>query len=179
MIRWFLWIVGGAVMGGIVHFATILVLPRTATQDAYSRIEAISRENSMVALPDPTPASAPLPFMDPAFSAAVCRYDLSRGGVKFSVPLSTAYTSVSFYTRAGIAYYAINDRAAGRRTIELDLMTTAQRARLPDEDDVTSADRLIVESPTETGLIVVRVLAPEIGMMPAAKTALAAARCQN
>jgi uncharacterized membrane protein len=179
MIRWLLWIVGGAVMGGIVHFATILALPSTATQDAYSRIAAISAENAVVALPDPTPASATLPFMDPAFTAAVCRYDLSRGGVKFAVPVSAAYTSVSFYTRAGIAYYAINDRAAGRRAIELDLMTTAQRSRLPDEADVTSADRLIVESPTETGLIVVRVLAPELGMMPAAKATLTGARCQN
>lgn len=179
MIRWILWILGGAVMGGIVHLATILVLPRTATQDAYSRIAAISPENQVLALADPTPAGATLPFMDPAFSTAVCRYDLTRGGVKFAVPVSASYTSVSFYTRAGIAYYAINDRAAGRRTIELDLMTTAQRARLPDEDDVTSADRLIVESPTDTGLIVVRVLAPEPGMMPAAKASLTAARCQN
>lgn len=179
MIRWLLWIVGGAVMGGIVHLATILVLPTTATQDAYSRIAAISGENTVVPLPDPAPDGATLPFMDPAFATAVCRYDLSRGGVKFAVPVSAAYTSVSFYTRAGVPYYAINDRAAGRRAIELDLMTTAQRARLPDEDDVTSADRLIVESPTDTGLIVVRVLAPEPGVMPAAKATLSGARCQN
>ena len=62
--------------------------------------------------------------MDPAFASAVCRYDLSGGSLKFSAPVSPAYTSVSFYTRNGVAYYAINDRAAGRRVIELDLMTT-------------------------------------------------------
>ena len=64
--------------------------------------------------------------------------------LKFSVPISPAYTSVSFYTRSDVAYYAINDRAAGRRVIELDLMTTAQRAEMPeDEDDHRrgSADR--------------------------------------
>ena len=65
------------------------------------------------------------------------------------MPVSAAYTSVSFYTRRGVAYYAINDRAAGRRIIELDLMTTAQRAELPEDEDVTAADRLIVESPTQ------------------------------
>ena len=89
--------------------------------------------------------------MDPAFAVSVCRYDLSRGPLKFSVPISQAYTSVSFYTRTDVAYYAINDRAAGRRVIELDLMTAAQRAELPENEDITAADRLIVASPTTTG----------------------------
>jgi uncharacterized membrane protein len=108
----------------------------------------------------------------------VCRYDLSDGPLKLAVPVSTAYTSVSFYTRRGVAYYAINDRAAGRRVIELDLMTSAQRSNLPDDEEITAADRLIVESPTETGLILVRALAPEPGLMPVARTALGKANCQ-
>ena len=102
----------------------------------------------MTPVPPPTPQNAVIPFMDPAFAAAVCRYDLSAGPIKLNVPVSTAYTSVSFYTRRGVAYYAINDRAAGRRAIELDLMTSAQRSNLPDDEEVTAADRLIVESPT-------------------------------
>src|SRR5690606_23410443 len=91
--------------------------------------------------------------------------------------VSPAYTSVSFYTRNNIAYYAINDRAAGRRAIELDLMTVEQREELPDDENVTAADRLIVESPTLTGIIAIRALAPEPGLMPAAEQAVAAARC--
>ena len=99
-----------------------------------------------------------MPFMDPAFAAAVCRYDLSAGAIKLNAPVSQAYTSVTFYTRNSVAYYAINDRAAGRRTIELDLMTPEQHAQVPEEEDVTAADRLIIESPTKTGLIVLRAL---------------------
>jgi uncharacterized membrane protein len=118
-----------------------------------------------------------MPFMDPAFASAVCRYDLSSGPIKFSAPVSLAYTSVSFYTRSDIAYYAINDRAAGRRTIELELMTPDQHADMPEEEDVTAADRLIVESPTSTGIIAIRALAPEPGLMPMARGAVAAARC--
>jgi uncharacterized membrane protein len=119
-----------------------------------------------------------MPFMDPAFAISVCRYDLSRGALKFSVPISQAYTSVSFYTRTDVAYYAINDRAAGRRVIELDLMTAAQRAELPENEEITRADRLIVTSPTNAGLIVIRALVPESGWVPAARSALAAAQCR-
>jgi uncharacterized membrane protein len=177
MIRWMLLILGGVLLGGIVHLATVIILPRTATQDAYARLTAIAPVNTVVALPAPTPEKAVMPFMDPAFASAVCRYDLSQGPLKLTVPVSPAYTSVSFYTRNDVAYYAINDRAAGRRVIELDLMTTAQHEQVPEDEEVTAADRLIVESPTPTGVIAIRAMAPEPGLMRAAQAAIAAAKC--
>jgi uncharacterized membrane protein len=178
MIRVALWLLGAVLLGGIVHLATVLLLPRMASQDAYARVAAIAPVNSVIPVPPPTPENAVMPFMDPAFAVSVCRYDLSRGPLKFSVPISQAYTSVSFYTRTDVPYYAINDRAAGRRVIELDLMTAAQRAELPENEDITAADRLIVASPTTTGLIMIRALAPETGWIPAARNALAAAQCR-
>lgn len=177
MIRWLLLLLGGALLGGVVHLATIIILPRTATQDAYARLEKIAPVNTVTALPAPKPAGATMPFMDPAFASAICRYDLSQGPLKLTVPVSLAYTSISFYTRHDVAYYAINDRAAGRRVIELDLMTVEQHDQMPEDEDITAADRLIVESPTETGLIAIRALAPEPGLMPMAQNTTANAKC--
>jgi uncharacterized membrane protein len=179
MIRWLLLFLGGALLGGVVHLATVIMLPRTATQDAYARLTPVVPVNTVTPLPAPTSDSAIMPFMDPAFASAVCRYDLSQGPLKLTVPVSPAYTSVSFYTRYDVAYYAINDRAAGRRVIDLDLMTPEQHSQMPEEEDVTAADRLIVESPTLTGLIAIRALAPEPGLMEKAKDAIAAAKCQR
>ncbi len=178
MIRWLLWVLAAILLGGIVHLSTVLAMPEAARQDAYSRLAPLTPPNTVVALGTPTAQASVLPFRDPAFATAVCRYDLSEGMIKLNAPLSQAYTSVTFYTRNSVAYYAIDDRAAGRRAIELDLMTTAQHAEVPEEEDVTSADRLIIESPTKTGLIVLRALAPEPGLMPMARQALAAAQCR-
>ena len=178
MIRWLLWLLGGILLGGIVHLATVLAMPQAASQDAYSRLVPIAPVDAIVPLPPPTARASIIPFMDPAFAAAVCRYDLSGGSIKLNAPVSEAYTSVTFYTRDSVAYYAINDRAAGRRAIELDLMTPEQHAQLPEQEDVTAADRLIINSPTTTGLIVLRALAPEPGLMPMARRALAAAQCR-
>ena len=178
MIRWLLWVLGAILLGGIVHLSTVLVMPQAATQDAYSRLVSLTPVNAMVPLPAPTAEASVMPFMDPAFSAAVCRYDLSGGAIKLNAPLSQDYTSVTFYTRNSVAYYAIDDRAAGRRAIELDLMTPEQHAQVPEEEDVTAADRLIIDSPTRTGLIVLRALAPEPGLTAMARRALAAAQCR-
>jgi uncharacterized membrane protein len=177
MIRWALWLLGGILLGGVVHLASVLAMPQAASKDAYSRLVPIAPVNTIVPVPSPTAQSSILPFLDPAFAAAVCRYDLSTGSIKLNAPLSEAYTSVTFYTRESVAYYAINDRAAGRRAIELDLMTPEQHAQIPEEEDVTAADRLIIDSPSITGLIVLRALAPEPDLMPMARSALAAAKC--
>jgi uncharacterized membrane protein len=178
MIRLIFTIIAGILLGGVVHLVSVLALPRIATQDAYSRVAAVSRENAVTPLPLSGPSQALLPFMDPAFAMAVCRYDLSKGPIKLTVPVSQSYTSVSFYTRSDVAYYAINDRSAGRRVIELDLMTESQHEALPEEEDVTTADRLIIDSPTATGLIVLKALAAEPGLMTQAQATLAAANCR-
>src|SRR5271155_5961073 len=178
MVRAILWILAAVLLGGIVHLSTVLAMPQAAKQDAYSRLVPLTPVNTMVPLAAPTDESAVMPFMDPAFAQAVCRYDLTSGSLKLIAPVSQAYTSVTFYTRKSVAYYAINDRAAGRRTIELDLMTPEQHADMPEEEDVTAADRLIIESPGTVGLIVLRALAPEPGLMPMARRALAAAKCE-
>jgi uncharacterized membrane protein len=178
VIRMLLWLLGAVLLGGIIHLATVLLLPSMASQDAYARMAAMAPVNTVIPVSAPTPERSVMPFMDPAFAVSVCRYDLSRGPLKFSVPISQAYTSVSFYSRSDVAYYAINDRAAGRRMIELDLMTVAQRAELPENEEITRADRLVVASPTMMGLIVIRALAPEPGSIATARSVLAGAQCR-
>jgi uncharacterized membrane protein len=151
MTRIALWVLGALLLGGIVHLSTVLAMPTAATLDAYSRLSQRTPVNAVVPLPAASGQDATMPFMDPAFAVAVCRYDLSAGTLKLHAPLSQAYTSVTFYTRNSVAYYAINDRAAGR---------------------------LIIESPTQSGLIVLRALAPEPSLMAMARRALANAQCR-
>lgn len=178
MIRLAFTIIVGVLLGGVVHLVSVLALPRIGTQDAYSRLTPMTTVNAVTQLPLAEPGNSPMPFMDPAFATAICRYDLTDGPLKLTVPVSQAYTSVSFYTRNELAYYAINDRSAGKKVIELDLMTEAQHDELPEDEEITSADRLIVDSPTTTGLIVLKALAAEPGLMPQAQASLNAASCK-
>jgi uncharacterized membrane protein len=171
-------IIAGVLLGGVVHLVSVLALPKIATQDAYSRLTPMTKLNAVTQLPVAEPGNNILPYLDPAFAVAICRYDLSTGPIKLTVPVSQAYTSVSFYTRNELAYYAINDRSAGKKVIELSLMTEAQHNDLPEDEEITSADRLIIDSPSVTGLIVLKALAPEPGLMPQAQASLAASSCR-
>ena len=177
MIRLVFTIIAGVLLGGVVHLVSVLALPKIATQDAYSRLTPMTKLNAVTQLPPAEPGNNIMPYLDPAIAVAICRYDLSTGPIKLAVPVSQAYTSVSFYTRNELAYYAINDRSAGKKVIELSLMTEAQHSDLPEDEEITSADRLIIDSPSVTGLIVLKALAPEPGLMPQAQASLAASSC--
>ena len=58
VIRMVLWLMGALLLGGIVHLATVLLLPRMATQDAYARVSAIAPVNAVIPVPAPTPEKA-------------------------------------------------------------------------------------------------------------------------
>lgn len=177
MTRWLLPILAGLVMGVAGHLASILMLPYQAPTDAWARLAALAPINQMIVLPASTPGTEVLPLVDPAFVHAVCRFDLSGGAMKVRAPLTADYTSISFYTRNGAAFYGINDRAAGSRIIDVDLMTRAQHELLPQDDEITAADRLIVDAPTAQGIAVVRALVREPGTRASIEDQLARSGC--
>lgn len=167
----------GLVLGVLAHLVSVLAMPRLALDDAFARLSQLGTPNAVSMVPDPTPLGATLPRMDPAFASAVCVYDLSGGALHIHVPAAPYYLSVSFYTRHGLAYYAINDRTAGRRATDLLLMTPAQRAALPEDEEITAADRLIIESPSSEGTVLIRSFVPERGERELVRARLAEARC--
>jgi uncharacterized membrane protein len=167
----------GLVLGVLAHLVSVLAMPRLALDDAFARLSQLGAPNSVSAVPDPSPLGAVLPRMDPAFVSTVCVYDLSQNALRIHVPAAPHYLSVSFYTRHGLAYYAINDRTAGRRATDLLLMTPAQRAALPEDEEITAADRLIIESPSSEGIVLIRSFVPERGERELVRMRLAEARC--
>jgi uncharacterized membrane protein len=178
MRRLLLPVAAGLVLGGIVHIVSIFAMPQLAQNDAFARLSTLGKTNQMIQIAEPTPFESILPRLDPAFVYAACVYDLSRGPLALSVPLTQDMTSAAFYTRQGRVFYSLNDRAAARSTIDLQLMTAAQRALLPADAEITAADRLIIESPSSQGIVFVRAFVREEGARQKLRRILNNARCE-
>ncbi|MFS8043754.1 DUF1254 domain-containing protein [Xanthobacter sp. AM33] len=164
------------VLGAIAHIVSILAMPALAERNAYARLSELMESNALTLLPDPSPHEQVLPMMDPAFVSAVCLYDLSEAPLKVRVPATADYTSVSFFTAEGLAFYALSDQAAGK-VIELDLMTASQKAALPEDEEITAADRLVIESPSLEGIVAVRAFVRERGTRAIVRRQIEAATC--
>ncbi|MGE4373299.1 MAG: DUF1254 domain-containing protein [Xanthobacter sp.] len=180
-----------AVLAGITHIVSILLMPAVAERGAYARLSALAGQNEMVLLEDPTPQHMALPMMDPAFITGICLFDIDAQPLKVQVPVTSDYVSVSFYTDKGLAFYALTDKAAARapelaappdgvsseEAIELDLMTATQKAALPQDKTITAADRLIIVAPEPRGVIAVRAFVSNPSLHAQVRHMLERARC--
>ncbi len=158
------WVVAGLLLGIAVHIVSVFALPRLAPDDARARLADVTSVNRLTTLSGR--ASVILPLADPAFETAVCRFDLTTGPLHVRAPVTPHYTAIALYTSTGLAFGAINDRAATRRVLDLFVVTQAQRREITTDEDETAADNLILVSPTTEGFVLIRALAVQPSLAP-------------
>jgi uncharacterized membrane protein len=146
------------IVGALVHFIAILVIPIVATRDAYARLEDLGPVGATIALARPSPTERRFPYADPALASAFCRFDLAAGPVRVKAPVGRAgFASLSFHTRRGAVFYALTDKAATHGLMEAVIVTPSQLRALAahDDEDNPSQDLRIV-SATNEGFVLMR-----------------------
>jgi len=166
---------GCLVVAGLVHIATIFLLPRLATKDAFARLSAIAPAHSVVLLPD----GAGGPFDDPALAQGLCRFDLAQGPLRLRATLTPdALMLFSFHGRHGQIFYSMTDRSATRGKLDMLLLTREQLnvVEANDAEDELPQDLRII-APTLEGFVLFRSLAENPGEMAQAQARIAALSC--
>ncbi len=190
-----LWALAIAVIAGVTHLTSILMMPGLAPHDAFSRMAALAPLHRTTLLPaiEATPAAAGghkglagllgLPSSewvdDPALIRGVCRFDLKQGPLRVRASLTPeSLMLMSFHSRYGQIFYSMTDRSATRGRLEVLLFLEQQR------DDVEANDsedelpqELRIVSPTPLGFVLFRSLAERPSDRIAAQRRVAAINC--
>ncbi len=166
---------GCLIVAGLVHIATIFLLPRLAEKDAFARISAIAEPHKVVLLPD----GAGGPFDDPALAQGVCRFDLAQGPLRLRATLAPDPLMLfSFHARHGQIFYSMTDRSATRGKLDVLLLTREQLnvVEASDPEDELPQDLRII-APTLEGFLLFRALAEFPGEMGDAKARIQSLTC--
>lgn len=164
MTRTLLWLIGGLLLGGIIHLAAILTLPLLAEETAWTRIAALDARNRLVILP-PIEPGAPNPLrLDPELSYGICQIDLSEGPAFLSGVLPDAFWSVAIFNQAGIVTYSTTNRDGIGQTVELGIFNAAQTRLLAQQQIDIAEGLLVVEATTNNLFVLVRLSAPHRAM---------------
>ena len=166
-------------VAGIVHIASLLLVPRVAPDDAYARLVAVAPEGRVTVLPRAATPGDALPDRDPAVATAVCRYDLAAGPLRvFAALTGQGFVALTLHARSGVAYYGLNDRAGNEGKLDFVVMTPAQRDEAQAKDAADAAVRDVrVLAPERQGFVSFDVL-PRIGGYAAAERDLASMGCR-
>lgn len=164
MTRFLLWLLGGVVLGGIIHIVVILALPALAEQSLWSRVADIEADNRMVILPRVV-AGEPNPLgLDPALAYGLCRVDLANGPAYVSGVLPEGFWSVALFNPSGIVTYSTTNRDGIGKTLELGIFNAAQTRLLAQQQLDIAEGLLVVESASDELLILVRLAPPHDAM---------------
>lgn len=177
MIRLLLWLVGGVVLGGIIHIIVILTLPSLAEEDLWTRLEALGAQNKMLILP-PVQAGAPNPLgLDSKLVYGVCEVDLAQGPAYVSGLLPDAFWSVALYNEAGVVTYSTTNRDGIGQVLEIGVFNAAQTRLLAQQQLDVEEGVLVVEAASDKLAVLVRLSPPHDAMRPRFAEALSRTEC--
>lgn len=177
MTRFLLWLLGGVVLGGIIHIIVILTLPRLAEETVWTRIAAYEAANRMVILPK-VEAGQPNPLgLDPDLIYGLCVIDLASGPAYLSGILPDAFWSVALFNEAGIVTYSTTNRDGIGQTLELGIFNAAQTRLLAQQQFDVAEGLLVVEATSDKLFAVVRLIPPHPAMRERFAADLGKATC--
>lgn len=177
MIRTLLWLIGGVLLGGVIHIVSILTLPRLAEETAWTRIAALEAKNDVVVLP-PIRSGEPNPLhLDPDLSYGICQVDLSEGPAYLNGVLPDAFWSVAVYDRAGIVTYSTTNRDGIGQNVELGIFNADQTRLLAQQQLDIAEGLLVVEAESDALFIVIRLSPPQHVMRQRFEAELAKLTC--
>jgi uncharacterized membrane protein len=166
-------------VAGIVHIASLLLMPWVAPADAFARVAAFAPVGALKILPRAATQDDPLPERDPSVATAVCRYDLDSGPVRVSATLGDqGFVSLALHARSGLTFYGLTDRAGNDGKLEFVVMTAEQRTAAEARDNPDSPVRDVrVVAPETRGFVTFDVL-PRIGGYARAERGLTSMSCR-
>jgi uncharacterized membrane protein len=177
MRRTLLFVLGGVLAGVIIHIVVVFLLPGFANRDAWTTMARFGADGEFHLVPVSQPGDEALPFLDPRFVHAVCRFRLSGGPVHVVAPMPDDFWSLGIFDRRGRNLYSLNDRTAARNPLDLFLITPADLARLRSDPPDVLETSIVVDLPIDTGFVLLRAFAADATLVEPIRQTLAKADC--
>lgn len=179
MSRFLLWLIGGLVLGGIIHIIVILTLPWLDEDTVWTRIEALGASDQVIILPAVAAGESNPLGLDPELIYGVCQLDLAQGPGYLRGVLPDAPWSVALFNEAGLVTYSTTNRDGIGQTLDLGIFNAAQTRLLAQQQLDVAEGVLVVESASDRLFALVRVLPPHQAMRARFAAKLAQAACGN
>ena len=170
-------VLGVLMLAGIVHITAILLVPVMAENDGWSRIARVAGEERFNEVPLAPSAGAAVPGLDPLFVHGACRLHLGEGPVSVGVQESERFWSLALYDTHGTVLFSLNDRTATDGRLDMLIVNPVQAAQLKAEA-ASLGETVVVESPSDELVALVRFYAPVRSMAGEAREALKKAPCE-
>ena len=177
MIRKLLFVLGGILLGGVIHIAIVFLVPYYASRDAWALMQQFGPDGAFHVLPVPQAGAEPLASLDPRMLQAVCRFSLADGPVRVRAAFPDEFWSVAVFDRRGRNVYSLNDRSAEQSRLDLAILTPLQMAQLRQDPPQSLETAIVLEVSINVGFALLRAFVPDESLLASATASMTAADC--
>lgn len=160
-----------------IHIVAVLLVPRFATADGWSRLSEFTEVGDFREIPTDTDIEV-LPGLDPMFIHGACFLDLDIAPAVLSLTAPDRFWSLALYNDEGIATFSLNDRTAQDGTLDMLVVTPIQTAQLKENPPADIDDIIVVETQSDSLIAIFRLYAPNPELRRLSRQALEAAICE-
>lgn len=164
-------------VSGIVHVATVFLVPLYVPADGWTRLARLSATEGFAVLEDQERRQPAIPGLDPLFIHAACRVDLSDAAGQLTLRAPDRFWSLALFDPRGVIIFSLNDRTAIGGELHMLVLTPAQNADLKENPPEGIEETIVVESKATELIALARLYAPTEGARRAARSIAAAAEC--
>ncbi len=169
----------GLVLAGIVHILIVLLIPSYATKDAWAKLEQVGEPWQFSIVAQPGSDTAQLPFVDPSFGIAACRFNLNEAPLIVETKGELPFWSVALFDRQGRNIYSFNNRTAIERQLSLIVVNAVQMAQIRKNPPEQVDKSVLVQSVSNQGFILIRALEADSSWKSAVSKFLNDASCEK
>lgn len=160
-----------------IHIIAVLLVPRFATNDGWSRLHSFAETGRFKAIPNDGKANL-LSGLDPLFVHSVCAISLAEAPAALSLTAEDSFWSLSLYNSNSIAIFSLNDRTAQGGTLDMLVVSPVQNALLKESPPPDIDDIVVVEATDNNLVAVFRLYAPNSELRQKALSAVNTAICE-
>lgn len=170
-------VMGTALLAGAVHVVVILLVPYLAQTDGWSRLAAHAGENVFAELPAGGSSEGRVAGLDPLFVNGACRLSLADAPAGIAVDARDRFWSLALYDPQGTIIFSLNDRTAVQGRLDMIVLNPVQNAKLHEAPTVEIERTIVVESPSDDLIAILRLFAPTAAAQQDARRILARSEC--
>jgi uncharacterized membrane protein len=149
----------GLVGAGIVHIASLLLIPLVSENDAWSRLSQIAKTDTFAIIDPQSRIASSMRALDPNFAVGACQFSLADGPVILTGDGKTDFWSLSIYNKRGENIFSINDRITNNGLLDMVITTPLQFIEFQNDMPTELQNSVFAQADVEEGFIVLRAFA--------------------
>jgi len=146
----------GLIFAGIVHIIIILLIPSLGSRDAAKQINANLAPEIFHFVDDGK--NIGIANRDPFVKLSICRFDLRENAIQITGTQTSLFWSASVFDERGRVIYSMNDRTAINNQLRMLIVNPIQMADIRQAQPEEMESSILVESQSQQGFVILRVL---------------------